>query len=109
MAEVICLTGKGMENGWLVLRNEWQRRISAAGHSYTANASNCTVLVASRHDTQKIINAKARGARVETYEWLSNLLTYGQDTGADRVAPTAAREKPIDTTEMEENPLWAMF
>ena len=108
MAEVICLTGKGKENNVLVNRDEWERRIAAAGHSYTDKVQNCTVLVASRTDTSKAVNARARGARVETYEWLSQLLIAGgaRDTTFDEpVIPT----KPIDTTEMEGSELWGLF
>lgn len=108
MAEVICLTGKGMENGTLVTRPEWERRITAAGHSYTDKAQNCTVLVASRMDTTKAVNAQARGAKVRSYEWLSQLLAGGPDESPVppvRVTPT----KPIDTTEMEGSELWGLF
>lgn len=105
---VICLTGKGMDNGRQVDRPEWQRRIEAAGHRYTANAANCDVLVASRHDTIKIVNAKARGARVETYDWLIQFLAMHPHIGAQAVSPPAA-PNPIDTREMEDNPLWGMF
>ncbi|MCG7348853.1 hypothetical protein [Sphingomonas sp. ACRSK] len=108
MAEVICLTGKGNENGVLVTRPEWEARITAAGHRVTDKAQNCTVLVASRHDTSKAVNARARGARVETYEWLSQLLIAGgaRDTTFDEPFIPA---KPIDTTEMEGSELWGLF
>ena len=109
MAEVICLTGKGNENGALVTRPDWEARIRAAGHSVTDKAQNCTVLVASRHDTSKAVNARARGARVETYEWLSQLLAGGRGTGV-RIPPAAVTPtKPIDTTEMEGSALWGLF
>lgn len=109
MSEVICLTGKGAENGRLVARPEWEARIAAAGHSVTDKAQNCTVLVASRHDTSKAINARARGARVETYEWLSELLAGG-GAAQTRVPPIkVAKVAAIDTSEMEGSALWGMF
>ena len=108
MAEVICLTGKGNENGALVTRPEWEARITAAGHHVTDKAQNCTVLVASRHDTSKAANARARGARVETYEWLSQLLAKGGARSTTFDEPVIA-SKPIDTTEMEGRALWGLF
>lgn len=101
----ICLTGKGNENGRLVTRDEWRRRIEAAGHFYTDNADHADVLVASRTNTIKAINAAARGVEVKTYSWLSGILDDKllEELQAP-VGPT-----PINTAELEENPLWGSF
>lgn len=107
---IICLTGKGNDpSGKLITRPEWERMIAANGHVVTDNAANCTVLVASRDDTVKAANARARGARVESYEWLWRLLQTGDDSSRGLSALSRPAPKPIDTSAMEDNELWGQF
>jgi hypothetical protein len=106
MPNRICLTGKVKINGRQITRDEWMARIKAAGHTYTENADQCDILVASRLDTVKAGNAQARGVKVRTYDWLSNFL---DDALIDEIQAPVAVAAPIDTAELEENPLWGSF
>lgn len=126
MGEVVCFTGKGMISGPTLSgfntskslsRAEWEQKARDAGHSVTDKAQNATLLVASRTDTSKAMNARARGLRVIDYDDFAAMCDRGwtppgMNTASPaspvppvRVTPT----KPLDTSEMEENPLWAMF
>lgn len=105
----ICLTGKGMVGNALVSRDEWVGRIAQAGHTYTDKAQNCDILVASRHDTIKAVNAQARGVQVATYDWLDQFLVGTHRSGVNIPPPRVTPTKPIDTTEMEGSELWGMF
>lgn len=64
----VCFTGAGKVNGKAVTRAEWETLARGVGYYTTDNATNANVLVASRTDTVKAINAAARGIKVLSYE-----------------------------------------
>lgn len=102
----VCFTGKGMQDGKLVTRDVWERMAIGRGYSIAANPNQgFDLLVASRHDTSKAVNARARGVRVVSYD---DFLAMVGDI-APAAAPPPAKPFKIDATELESNPLWGTF
>lgn len=120
----ICFTGKGIWPGptlsgfttsKALTRTEWAEKAEVAGHRVTEKAEHADILVASRHDTVKSRNARARGARVITYGEFAAMLESGGVAAPDMAAPAVTLQpaKPprsfIDTSEMEGSELWGQF
>lgn len=124
----VCFTGAGKVNGKAVTRAEWENLAREVGYYVTDHAGSANVLVASRTDTVKALNAAARGIKVLSYEtfhieclergsvsdpWAKaeaeRLAAAGraQAKRAQHKEEQARQERELD--EMSKNPLFNLF
>lgn len=99
---LVCFTGAGEFRGAKVTRDKWEALAAACGWGLVS-AKSCDYLIASRDDTTKARDAKARGALVRDYTWFVNFATseIGDSKVIDTLLGDGAIVDPWERAELE--------
>ncbi len=96
----VCFTGKGMLNNKIVTRERLEGYVRRSGAYHTEKSPEADILVASRTDTVKAVNAIALGKRVISYDEFWVMCGITLDSHLNGSAGGAA--PPLDDDEREQ-------